>query len=92
LETKKVLAPFFPAAERNVVVLEEIFCDWQEIPFEEFNGDIGTLLKDPSFRTGRLLSLWERGYKVSTTYIIVLYKRNCSIQSQVILLDVNDFY
>ena len=63
-ESKKYLSEYFDLGE-EVRTLEAAFCDWRETPFEGFEGGIDELLKNASLRTGKLLNLWPRGYKVS---------------------------
>ena len=64
-ESREYLTEYFDLGE-EVRTLEAAFCDWRETPFEGFEGGIDELLENESIRTGKLLSLWPRGYKVST--------------------------
>ena len=68
-ETKKYLSEYFDVGE-EVPALEEAFCDWQEAPFENFEGGIDELQANKALRTGRLLNLWPRGYKVGNSLIL----------------------
>ena len=63
-ESKEYLSEYFDLGE-EVRTLEAAFCDWRETPFEGFEGGINELLENASLRTGTLLNLWPRGYKVS---------------------------
>ena len=63
-QTKQYLSQYFEVGE-ELPALEEAFCDWPEEPFEGFEGGIDQLLADETLRTGKLLNLWPRGYKVN---------------------------
>ena len=62
-ESREYLSENFDIGE-VVQTLEAAFCDWQEMSFDGFEGGIDELLDNESLRTGKLLSLWPRGYKV----------------------------
>ena len=63
-QTKQYLSQYFEVGE-ELPALEEAFCDWPEAPFEGFEGGVDELLADVTLRTGKLLNLWPRGYKVN---------------------------
>ena len=63
-ESREYLSEYFDLGE-EVQTLETAFCDWREKPFEAFEDGIDELLENDSLRTGKLLNLWPRGYKVS---------------------------
>ena len=64
-ESREYLSEYFDVGE-EVPALEEAFCDWDATPFESFEGGIDELLANETLRTGKLLNLWPRGYKVGT--------------------------
>jgi len=60
----------FEDSVSDMPVLEETFCDVDDIPFEPYHGHIKHLLKDKSLRKGKIFRLYppdamdfSKGYK-----------------------------
>ncbi len=62
-ETDRFVRRYFDPAHA-VPVLEETYCNWQDIEFRPYEGGIDELVENEELHKGKLLNLWPMGYKV----------------------------
>ena len=59
-ETREYLSQYF--SNISAPAIEDIFCNWRDLPFEGYQNSIHDLVADESLRKGKLLELWPLGY------------------------------
>ncbi|XP_059085006.1 galactoside 2-alpha-L-fucosyltransferase SEC1-like isoform X4 [Tigriopus californicus] len=64
-ETHDFLTQYFE--DIQLPILQNKFCNWNEINFQVFSKGIEDLVKDPALRQGHLLDLWSTGYMTDAT-------------------------
>lgn len=60
-ETKHLMSPVFSEATLQILpVLEDEFCNSDDIPFQNLDFNLQLLVKDESYRKGHILSLMNK--------------------------------
>lgn len=64
-ELKKYLSAFFEEGGVELPVLEETFCNPEDIPWEPYRGHLRDIFTDKKYRKGKFIHLWPQpnGYK-----------------------------
>lgn len=59
IDTKHYLLKVFTPRSVEIPVLEETFCNYEEIKFKDYQGHMRPILTDKTWWTGKLIWLWR---------------------------------